>query len=96
MIILGRPSNAFSTADIIRFLLDILENHFFHDCPDFVVLIGNFSSELSTRFALEAAEAARERELVHRGQCQTSLDELQIENYPLPTAPTRSAYEPDS
>ena len=96
---------AFSTTesgDIIRFLLDILKDHFFYDCPSFVVLIGDFSSGLSTGFTLKAAEeatAAREKELVHKGkqiQCETSPNELQIENYPLPTALTRSMYEPDS
>ena len=96
---------AFSTAesgDIIRFLLDILKDYFFYDCPGFAVLMGDFGSGLSAGFALKAAEeatAARERELVHKGkqiQCETSLDELQIENYPLPTAPTRPDYKPDS
>ena len=65
---------AFSTAesgDIIRFLLDILKDYFFYDCPGFVVLISDFSSRLSTRFILKAAEetiVARERELVHKGK----------------------------
>jgi hypothetical protein len=49
---------AFSTAEsgnIIRFLLDILKDYFFYDCPGFAVLISNFGSELSARFALKAA-----------------------------------------
>jgi hypothetical protein len=64
--------------------------------------MGDFGSGLGAGFALKAAEeatVAKERELIHKGkqiQCETSLNKLQIENYPLPTAPTRSAYERDS
>jgi len=99
---------AFSTAesgDIIKYLLDLLKDHFFYDCPGFVVLMGDFGSGLSAGFALKAAEdtkdatIARERELVKKGkqiQYETGLGELQIDNYPLPTASTRPNYEPDS
>ena len=79
---------AFSTAesgDIIRFLLDLLKDHFFYDCPGFVVLMGDFSSGLSAGFALKAAEdtkdatITREKELVEKGkqiQYETGLKEL--------------------
>jgi hypothetical protein len=99
---------AFSTAEsssIIRFLLDVLKDHFFYDCPGFAVLLGDFGSGLSAGFALKAAqdtkdaEAARSRETIQKGkqiQHESSPYELQIENYPLPTAPTRPDYEPDS
>jgi hypothetical protein len=45
---------AFSTAEsarIIRFLLQVLEDHFFYDCPGFAVLAGDFGKGLSKGFA---------------------------------------------
>jgi hypothetical protein len=42
------------SAEIIRFLLQILEDHFFYDCPGFAVLMGNFGSGLSAGFAQKA------------------------------------------
>jgi hypothetical protein len=49
---------AFSTAEsarIIRFLLQVLEDHFFYDCPGFAVLAGDFGKGLSKGFAEKAA-----------------------------------------
>ena len=85
--------------------MDLLKDHFFYDCPSFIVLIGDFSSGLSAGFVLKAAEdmkdtiITREKELVEKGkqiQYETGLKELQIDNYPLPTASTRPNYKPDS
>jgi hypothetical protein len=100
---------AFSTAEsaeIIRFLLQILEDHFFYDCPGFAVLMGDFGSGLSAGFAQKAVEDAKraedrrkqlEAEKEKSKQCDLlGPDELNIEHYPLPTAPSRSEYEADS
>ena len=98
---------AFSTAEsssIIRFLLDVLKDHFFYDCLGFSVLMGDFGSGLSAGFALKAAQDAKavasQGNTIQKGkqiQCELSPDKLQIENYPLPTAPTtRPDYELDS
>jgi hypothetical protein len=93
---------AFSTAESarnIRFILQVLQDYFFYDCPGFAVLAGDFGTGLSAGFAQKAAEDAREaeRQLAHKGkqkQVETVSDELQLECYPLPTA--RPEYEPDS
>ena len=90
---------AFSTAEsaeIIEFLLDILQQHFFYDCPRFTVLMGDFGSGLSASFArkavrdVEQAERRRQQEEAQKLKRiweETSPDELPIEHYPLPTAP---------
>jgi hypothetical protein len=93
---------AFSTAESarnIRFILQVLQDYFFYDCPGFAVLAGDFGTGLSAGFAQKAAEDTREagRQLAHKGkqnQVETVPDELQLEYYPLPTA--RPEYEPDS
>ena len=93
---------AFSTAESarnIRFILQVLQDSFFYDCPGFAVLAGDFGTGLSAGFAQKAAEDTREaeRQLAHKGkqnQVETVPDELQLEYYPLPTA--RPEYEPDS
>ena len=99
---------AFSTAEsarIIRFLLQVLEDHFFYDCPGFAVLAGDFGKGLSKGFAEKAAQEARvaqeaqQKEAAQKGkqiQREISPDKLQFENYPLPTAPTRPDFELDS
>jgi hypothetical protein len=99
---------AFSTAEsaeIIRFLLKVLEDHFFYDCPGFAVLMGDFGSGLSAGFAQKAvqdirdAKDAREKEIAREGkqkQWEPSLDKLQLQHYPLLTAPIRPEYELDS
>ena len=90
---------AFSTAEsaeIIRFLLQILEDHYFYDCPGFVVLIGDFSTGLSAGFAQKAVEDTKRAQKGKPKQCDLSSDKLQIEHYPLPTAPSRPKYEADS
>jgi hypothetical protein len=49
---------AFSTAEsarIIRFLLQVVEDHFFYDCAGFAVLAGDFGKGLSRGFAEKAA-----------------------------------------
>ena len=83
----------------------MLKNHFFYNCPSFVVLTGDFDKGLSKGFAEKAAqeakdaqevqqkEAARKRKQIQR---EISPDELQFEHHPLPTAPTQPDYEPDS
>ena len=56
---------AFSTAESahnIRFILQVLQDHFFYDCPGFAVLAGDFGSGLSAGFAQKAAQDARDRE----------------------------------
>ena len=93
---------AFSTAESarnIRFILQVLQDYFFYDCPGFAVLAGDFGTGLSAGFAQKAAEDTREaeRQLAHKGkqnQVETVPDELQLEYYPLPTA--RPEYEPNS
>ena len=99
---------AFSTAEsaeIIRFLLKVLEDHFFYDCPGFAVLMGDFGSGLSAGFAQKAvqdirdAKDAREKEIARKGkqkQWEPSPDKLQLQHYPLLTAPIRPEYELDS
>jgi hypothetical protein len=50
---------AFSTAELannIWFLLQVLEDHFFYNCPGFAVLAGDFSRGLSTGFAQKAVQ----------------------------------------
>ena len=93
---------AFSTAESarnIRFILQVLQDYFFYDCPGFAVLAGDFGSGLSAGFAQKAAEDTREaeRQLAYKGkqiQWEDVPEELQIDDYPLPTA--RPEYEPDS
>jgi hypothetical protein len=93
---------AFSTAESarnIRFILQVLQDYFFYDCPGFAVLAGDFGTGLSAGFAQKAAEDTREaeRQLAQKGkqnQVETVPDELQLEYYPLPTA--RPEYEPNS
>ena len=93
---------AFSTAESarnIRFLLQVLEDYYFYDCPGFAVLAGDFGTGLSAGFAQKAAEDAREadEQLALKGkqkQLENVPEELQIDDYPLPTA--RPEYEPDS
>jgi len=93
---------AFSTAESarnIRFILQVLEDYFFYDCPGFAVLAGDFGSGLSAGFAQKAAEDAREAEKQsalrgEQNQWEDVQEELQIDDYPLPTA--RPEYEPDS
>jgi hypothetical protein len=93
---------AFSTAESarnIRFILQVLQDYFFYNCPGFAVLAGDFGTGLSAGFAQKAAEDTREaeRQLAHKGkqsQVETVPDKLQLEYYPLPTA--RPEYEPDS
>ena len=49
---------AFSTIEsacIIRFILQVLQDYYFYDCPGFSVLTGDFSSGLSTGFTQKAA-----------------------------------------
>jgi hypothetical protein len=48
------------SAEIIRFLLQILENYFFYDCPSFAVLISDFGSGLSARFAQKAVQDTKD------------------------------------
>jgi hypothetical protein len=43
------------SARIIRFLLTILQDHFFYDCPRFAVMAGDFSKGLSAAMAQKAA-----------------------------------------
>jgi hypothetical protein len=84
--------------------LQVLEDHFFYDCPGFAVLAGDFGKGLSKGFAEKAAQDARDaqgqqKEAARKGkqiQREISPDELQFEHHPLPTAPTRPDYEPDS
>ena len=48
----------FSTAESarnIRFILQVLQDYFFYDCPGFAVLAGDFGSGLSAGFAQKAA-----------------------------------------
>src|SRR6266487_2143327 len=93
---------AFSTAESarnIRFILQVLQDYYFYDCPGFAVLAGDFGSGLSAGFAQKAAEDTREveKQLAHKGkqnQLENVPDELQLDDYPLPTA--RPEYEPDS
>ena len=96
---------AFTTSEsarIIRFLLQVLEDHFFYDCPGFAVLGADFGKGLSTGFAQKAAQDAEDAEKKRIGQKEkqiqqeTSRDELQLEYYPLPTASARPDYEADS
>jgi hypothetical protein len=54
---------AFSTTELacnIRFLLQVLEDYYFYDCPGFAILAGDFSTGLSAGFAQKAAEDTRE------------------------------------
>jgi hypothetical protein len=94
------------SAEIIQFLLQILKDHFFYDCLSFAVLMGDFGSGLSAGFAQKAVQDAKDTVEYKRKkeseqkekqiQRKTSLDLLQIEPYPLPTAPTRPEYKPNS
>ena len=64
---------AFSTAESahnIRFILQVLQDHFFYDCPGFAVLAGDFGSGLSAGFAQKAAqdEVDRQKQLVDKGK----------------------------
>jgi hypothetical protein len=40
--------------------LQVLEDHFFYDCPGFAVLAGDFGKGLSKGFAKKAAQDARD------------------------------------
>lgn len=56
---------AFSTAESannIRFLLQVLEDHFFYDCPGFAVLASDFGSGLSAGFAQKAVQDTKDRQ----------------------------------
>jgi hypothetical protein len=49
---------AFSTAESarnIRFILQVLQDYFFYDCPGFAVLAGDFGSGLSAGFCSEGS-----------------------------------------
>jgi hypothetical protein len=100
---------AFSTtesADIIQFLLQVLQDNFFYDCPGFAVLMGDFGSGLTKGFAQKAqedrklADEKNRREATLKGkqkQREISTDNVRFEQYePLPTAPARPEYELDS
>ncbi|RFU25262.1 hypothetical protein B7463_g11084, partial [Scytalidium lignicola] len=96
---------AFSTAESannIRFILQVLEDYFFYDCPGFAVLAGDFGSGLSAGFAQKAAQDAVDREKQPAGKGkqvvqESVLDELQANFTPLPTAaPPQPDYEADS
>jgi hypothetical protein len=57
---------AFATAesaDIIRFLLQILQDYFFYDCPGFAVLAGDFGAGLNAGFVQKATQDARDAEV---------------------------------
>ena len=84
---------AFSTAESahnIRFILQVLQDHFFYDCPGFAVLAGDFGSGLSAGFAQKAAQDARdqEKQLAQKGK-QTQWgnipNKLQLDHNLLPT-----------
>jgi hypothetical protein len=50
---------AFTTAELaynIWFILQVLKDYFFYNCPRFAILASDFSSGLSTRFAQKAAQ----------------------------------------
>jgi hypothetical protein len=50
---------AFTTTELacsIRFILQVLKDYFFYNCPRFAILAGDFSSGLSTGFAQKAAQ----------------------------------------
>jgi hypothetical protein len=88
---------AFSTAESarnIRFILQVLQDHFFYDCPGFAVLAGDFSSGLSAGFAQKAAQDTedQQKQLAQKEmqvEWEDVPEELQLESLdynPLPTA----------
>jgi hypothetical protein len=101
---------AFSAAEsgrIMRFILKVLLIHYFYDCPRFAVLAKDFGSGLTAGFAQKAAQDAkdateRERKKVSKTRKEkvqkrdSSPDKLSADYKPLPTAPTRPDYKPDS
>jgi hypothetical protein len=46
--------------------LQILEDHFFYDCPGFAVLMGDFGSGLSAGFAQKAVQDTKDTEEYRR------------------------------
>jgi hypothetical protein len=87
---------AFSTTESarnIRFLLQVLEDYFFYDCPGFAVLAGDFGSGLSAGFAQKAAQDAKDRQkqLVQKGKqivLENVPNDLQFDNHLLLTTST--------
>jgi hypothetical protein len=89
---------AFATAesaDIIRFLLQILQDYFFYDCPGFAVLAGDFGAGLNAGFVQKATQDARDAEVaaataaMRKGkdvQQETLPNKLDLDDYPLPIA----------
>ena len=61
----------------IRFILQVLEDYFFYDCPGFTVLAGDFGKGLSAGFAQKAAydTVDRQKQLVQKGK-QTVRDNI--------------------
>ena len=64
---------AFSTAESarnIRFTLQVLQDHFFYDCPGFAVLVDDFGSGLSAGFAQKAVqdETNRQKQVDSKGK----------------------------
>ena len=53
---MGCDRHTIESAYIIRFILQVLQDYYFYDCPGFSVLIGDFSNRLSTGFAQKAAQ----------------------------------------
>ncbi len=87
---------AFSTAESannIRFLLQVLEDHFFYNCPGFAVLAGDFGRGLSAGFAQKAVQDGKDcqKQLAQKGKqiIQDNIpNNLQSNDYLLPIPST--------
>jgi hypothetical protein len=78
---------AFTTAesaDIVKFLLQTLEDHFFYDCPGFAVLASDFGAGVNAGFVRKATQdvARAEAAAMRKGKeidRQRSPDELPVD-----------------
>lgn len=94
---------AFSTAESarnIRFILQVLQDYFFYDCPGFAVLAGDFGSGLSAGFAQKAAQDTedRQKQLAQKGKQilrEDIPDLLRLDNHLLPTAVSKGEKSAD-
>jgi hypothetical protein len=99
---------AFATAksaDIIRFLLQILQDYFFYNCPGFAVLTSDFGAGLNTGFVQKATQNAKDTKVTattaairkeKNVQQETSPNKLDLNDYPLLITSSQPAYKPDS